>query len=65
MKDYIAEFCKKCDYYRKGCFYDYGDSLTKIPCEALRRIKEDELARKGVTGVRRLEPLLDDERYER
>ena len=32
---FIKSICKKCRYYKKGCFYDYGDSLTKIPCEAL------------------------------
>ena len=38
MKDYIKEYCQNCIYYNTRCFYDYGDSLTKIPCEALRRI---------------------------
>jgi len=42
MKDYIKEYCQKCIYYKSRCFYDYGDSLTKIPCEALRRIKKEE-----------------------
>ena len=41
MKDYIKEYCQKCIYYKNRCFYDYGDSLTKIPCEALRRIKKN------------------------
>lgn len=43
-EDLIETVCKKCRYYQKGCLFDYGDSLTKIPCEALiqlaRRIKE-------------------------
>jgi len=32
----IEEVCKKCPYYRRKCLFDYGDSITKIPCEALR-----------------------------
>ena len=32
---YIENICKKCNYFRQGCWYDYGDSLTKIPCTAL------------------------------
>ena len=62
MNDYIAKFCKKCRYYKSSCYYDYGDSLTKIPCEALRRIMREGLRRKGVDGI---EPLFDDEKYER
>ena len=38
LQDYIAIFCKKCNYYNKSCWYDYGDSLTKIPCYALYTI---------------------------
>ena len=38
LRDYISDFCKKCNYYRKGCYFDYGDSLTKIPCYALQTI---------------------------
>ena len=34
----VRTICKKCIYYHKGCFYDAGDSLTKIPCRALTLI---------------------------
>lgn len=34
----VRVICKKCFYYNKGCFYDAGDSLTKIPCRALTLI---------------------------
>lgn len=34
--DLIDLICKRCRYYKTNCYYDYGDSLTKIPCEALR-----------------------------
>lgn len=48
--DYIAKFCKRCFYYRKGCFFDYGDSDTKIPCAALQYVFDKDLdeARHGV-----------------
>jgi hypothetical protein len=45
MKDYIKEYCQKCIYYKRGCHYDYGDSMTKIPCEALRKIMLEDLLR--------------------
>jgi hypothetical protein len=38
-QDFIETVCKKCDYYKKGCFFDYGDSLTKIPCQALIQLR--------------------------
>ena len=47
-KDYIKEICQKCIYYHKGCFYDYGDSLTKIPCRALRQIICEDLKKEGI-----------------
>jgi len=34
-QDLIETVCKKCHKWQKGCPFDYGDSVTKIPCEAL------------------------------
>jgi len=36
----IEAVCKKCRYWQNGCLYDYGDSLTKIPCWALVKLYE-------------------------
>ena len=36
----IEKVCKKCIYYRKICWFDYGDSITKIPCNALKALYE-------------------------
>ena len=38
--DLIEAVCKKCRYWRNGCLYDYGDSMTKIPCWALVKLYE-------------------------
>jgi len=44
----VRTICKKCIYYHKGCFYDAGDSLTKIPCRALTLIiKINDIIEKG------------------
>jgi len=32
----IEQICRRCPYFKKGCWFDEGDSITKIPCEALR-----------------------------
>jgi len=42
----IEKVCKKCIYYRKICWFDYGDSVTKIPCNALKVLYELYLERK-------------------
>jgi len=46
--DEIKIVCKKCHYYKNICHYDYGDSMTKIPCEALRILMKIELMLQGV-----------------
>ena len=46
--DEIKIICKKCHYYKNICHYDYGDSMTKIPCEALRILMKIELMLEGV-----------------
>jgi len=37
--DLIETICRRCRYYKRSCFYDYGDSLT-IPCKALVKLYE-------------------------
>jgi len=38
---YIKEICEKCPKYKtEDCTYDYGDSLTKIPCRALLELQK-------------------------
>ena len=34
-EDLVDVVCSRCRYYKHGCWYDKGDSETKIPCEAL------------------------------
>jgi len=34
----IDIICAQCPYRKRGCFYDHGDSITKIPCEAFLEI---------------------------
>jgi len=41
-QDLIETVCKKCHSWQKGCPFDYGDSLTKIPCEALIQLAKPE-----------------------
>jgi hypothetical protein len=41
-EDLIDIVCKKCRYYQKGCTFDKGDSLTKIPCQALVELTKNE-----------------------
>ena len=49
MSDELIKIvCSKCRYFRKTCLFDYGDSLTKIPCEAFRILNMIELLLKGV-----------------
>ena len=36
----IEKICKKYIYYKKVCWFDYGDSVTKIPCQALKVLYE-------------------------
>ena len=53
-EDLIDVVCKKCRYYQTRCFFDHGDSLTKLPCEALKRLAEQrlrELKAKGKTEL--------------
>jgi len=57
----IEVVCKKCRYWHNGCLYDYGDSLTKIPCRALvelyRLIGEElELIEKLSTIIKKCGP---------
>ena len=56
LRDYIAEFCKPCYYYRKGCYFDFGDSLTKISCYALQTIMK--MDRENDSRKRRLQEKL-------
>jgi hypothetical protein len=35
IDELIKVVCKKCRYWQNGCLFDYGNSLTKIPCRAL------------------------------
>ena len=46
--DEIRIICKKCCYYKNTCYYDYGDSITKIPCEALRILMKIEFMLEGI-----------------
>lgn len=36
----IKCICEKCPYWKKICWFDYGDSMTKIPCWALVKLYE-------------------------
>jgi len=47
-QDLIETVCKKCHLWQKGCPFDYGDSLTKIPCEALVQLVRLDILTKGL-----------------